>query len=1569
MTKLNLKEKVRILEEAQKNFYSFTKNIFAKSFTNFVGGDYIEESCNHLSKYDRTMRIAFRSGFKCLKKDTPIWLSNGRIKKIQEIQPGDRILGFKKGRIISTKVKRQEATGYKKLLKITTENGKEILASPEHQFLTDRGWKEASSLTRETFLLSNKKETYEGKEIIKDDEIKFLAYIIGDGQTAQYDINFTNQNKKIQDEFIQISTSLGFETYFPKENRIRIKGGKQSIFLKKYGLFAKKSIEKQIPIQIKESSNRQIALFINRLWSCDGRIKKDWNTGAIFLNSGSKKLVKDLMLLFGKLGINTKYTEYVVKLWNGTLYNVYRVSVGKALEQEKFLEKIGLIYGKEKDSKEVKDSLKKRTRARTEKIPISFINLPKEIIEKRTRAKLRSSLYMLKKCFPSHDFDKYLMNDFQWEKVSMIEKIGTFPTYDIETDSHNYLVEGIVVHNSTALYSKIMYDIMFRGIKEDLDIRYFSYSYDLAGWHIQQVKSHIDKNPYFKELKNLKSLAENTAKYTWDNQHFINIRPVGVISFSRGLKAMHIYCVPGDTRIEYLGGSKPIKDIKVGEMVKTHKGRYRRVTRKFERPFWGYLHEILTKYSKLDLTKEHLILVSRPTKDGTKVLWRKPVARSGRIIDKQLKIGDRLHYPLDYKESRVYWSEKKSNKGLKEQWVTKDFAWWMGHYAAEGSTTSGKIAISKGTHEKELIEKVRKLMKRFFGSSWITGTGSAKQITSQSNGVSLTLKRLFGTNALEKRIPKQVFDWDFERRTSFFIGLIDGDGHYFSSGAIRLKVSSKQLFNDTLKLLSTLGVSPTIGKVQISTTGYSSKNPQYTFYLNAIDSNKLRTIYKENFEVKNIRKKRNQRKDHKVYNLEVEEDNTYIANGFVVHNCDDLLSDPANPIHPTVILKIDNLFRSVILESLKPGGEIHVVGSPLSLADFYYDTELQKEFHTIFRPAIKKDKDGNEVPTWPEFYTLEQIKAKIPVMTERIFAAEMMLVPYLSTDSFFKKEQLRKTIVNSSLRNIRLIEGLDTENLVVAGLDIGKKKHPSVLNVFEIKDGKAIQIHRKKMVKWPYYTAKPYNPLHPSQVEYCVPGNTRIDIWKGSKEIREIRVGDKVKTHLGNFKRVTKIYKRRIWALVCKLKTKYQTLYLTKDHRILSSAKDKTTGYYSAGKSWRPARRIKPGYLLHYPKNFKKPKLLYFLRPQKGQNGKRFEQKMLSIDLAWLFGIYTAEGSSPKRRIYFTFGSHELNLIKKTKEFLIRYFGQAKEDKHHSWATNIYVNSVGLSKTFKKWFGSNAREKHVPFFILQASERYKASFLKGLIEGDGSIREVITFVSASKQLRNQFVQLCNDLSISCYSISEGKNVSPQGKNFYIYRCSIRKIDWNKILTLAEDEFEVISNKEVLLKEERLREFKHVYNLEVEDDNSYIANGFIVHNCKEAIKNFGIDALYYDNTRGEFEGAKDSGLLTTHFIDIILPSQGKFRVQLTTDFEKVVMNKQIELFDDEDMLNSICSVTNDLVSIETIQGHGDDFWGIALALIGFQSSEVSGKQDKEIRTGSPSIFGEDGWKQPPIPKNW
>ncbi len=200
---------------------------------------------------------------------------------------------------------------------------------------------------------------------------------------------------------------------------------------------------------------------------------------------------------------------------------------------------------------------------------------------------------------------------------------------------------------------------------------------------------------------------------------------------------------------------------------------------------------------------------------------------------------------------------------------------------------------------------------------------------------------------------------------------------------------------------------------------------------------------------------------------------------------DDILSDPAQPIVPTLIFKINELFKSVILENIKPGGEIHVLGSPISRVDFYFDPELRHEFAFMGTPSIIDKGTSRARSAWPEFISLEELLAKERARGPRVFDREFQISPYYSEESFFKKDYLMKNAVNQNLSNIDLKTGYVTDKIVIAGFDVGKKRHPSLLCCFVMTGGHAKMIHFKFMEGWPYFTGEDsFSLIKPSQLEY-----------------------------------------------------------------------------------------------------------------------------------------------------------------------------------------------------------------------------------------------------------------------------------------------------------------------------------------------------------------------------------------------------------------------------------------------------------------------------------------------------
>src|SRR5919109_650191 len=83
-------------------------------------------------------------------------------------------------------------------------------------------------------------------------------------------------------------------------------------------------------------------------------------------------------------------------------------------------------------------------------------------------------------------------------------------------------------------------------------------------------------------------------------------------------------CLLAGQEIVTADGVKNVEDVRVGDLVLTHQGRFRRVLRTMRRPYQGqgYTISLGGRYGRtLTLTEEHPVLVR--TRDGL-VDWRKP---------------------------------------------------------------------------------------------------------------------------------------------------------------------------------------------------------------------------------------------------------------------------------------------------------------------------------------------------------------------------------------------------------------------------------------------------------------------------------------------------------------------------------------------------------------------------------------------------------------------------------------------------------------------------------------------------------------------------------------------------------------------------------------------------------------------------------------------------------------------------------------------------------------------------------------------------------------------------------
>lgn len=84
----------------------------------------------------------------CTAGETPILMADGRTRPIADLRPGDQVYGTKRDgsyrRYVSTPVLAQWSTR-KAAYQVVLEDGTELVASGDHRFLTNRGWKHVTN--------------------------------------------------------------------------------------------------------------------------------------------------------------------------------------------------------------------------------------------------------------------------------------------------------------------------------------------------------------------------------------------------------------------------------------------------------------------------------------------------------------------------------------------------------------------------------------------------------------------------------------------------------------------------------------------------------------------------------------------------------------------------------------------------------------------------------------------------------------------------------------------------------------------------------------------------------------------------------------------------------------------------------------------------------------------------------------------------------------------------------------------------------------------------------------------------------------------------------------------------------------------------------------------------------------------------------------------------------------------------------------------------------------------------------------------------------------------------------
>lgn len=413
------------------------------------------------------------------------------------------------------------------------------------------------------------------------------------------------------------------------------------------------------------------------------------------------------------------------------------------------------------------------------------------------------------------------------------------------------------------------------------------------GLQAHDLYQYWDTSPEF--IENMNNVAKLNRKNPIEiRAPFVNLSKEEEINLGKHLNVPFEdtwTCFPPNTLVHTSSGLRPIETINVGDMVWSHTGILKNVTSILERDYNGVLYNIqINGTPTINCTPEHPIY----TIDGFKQA-------------KDINLNDMI--PII--------TLRPDSENICDCFeLTKDFALFLGLFAAEGcmiETHSGKnidISLNQNELNSTIVQRCIEQLK-----TMTSNKVTIKQNAVFNNGINIVVWDVKLFDKLSKLLNRSsrynnswIFDfiltWDLEYQYEFLKGFFFGDGFY-NKKQHRLEASCTNfnLINLIYNIFVQNNIYPRLMRKSAKACNgnleqYRIRIPDYlvnkliydTFGVEiTIIPNKQRKTLLNKFINQYGHRRINQITSNmysgKVYNLSVEDQESYIVETVPVHNC------------------------------------------------------------------------------------------------------------------------------------------------------------------------------------------------------------------------------------------------------------------------------------------------------------------------------------------------------------------------------------------------------------------------------------------------------------------------------------------------------------------------------------------------------------------------------------------------------------------------------------------------------------------------------------------------------------
>lgn len=353
-------------------------------------------------------------------------------------------------------------------------------------------------------------------------------------------------------------------------------------------------------------------------------------------------------------------------------------------------------------------------------------------------------------------------------------------------------------------------------------------------------------------------------------------------------------CFPSGTLVMTDKGYRPIERIRVGDMVLTHKLRWRAVT-------------------ECSSTVRPLIEIRGHGHPGLRVSQEHPfyTREQFRVWNNDRRTYDHFLHPETWTpasavDKGIYWAAPHSfpasvapsvaGRGID---LTDEFLWLAGRYLGDGWTrltdTRAELVITCGMHEvdrlRDLLNRWPRVGDRSVGNelAWHERqTRTAYQFTTSHRGLVEWLREHFGHRAEAKGVPAWALGLSVSAREALLEGYLSADGHKFED-FVEAHTVSKSLAFGLKALANSLGKTVAVycrpNSSVIEGREVNARDLFKVRWRHNVHAEHTQTYIENGIEWCPVREQSDIGESSEVFNIGVEEDESYVVEGIIVHNC------------------------------------------------------------------------------------------------------------------------------------------------------------------------------------------------------------------------------------------------------------------------------------------------------------------------------------------------------------------------------------------------------------------------------------------------------------------------------------------------------------------------------------------------------------------------------------------------------------------------------------------------------------------------------------------------------------